>query len=99
MVIIPVISHTIINHPGEPTLLAISALTMKIPEPIMGPATNEIPSKRFIRFLRRLFSSGIYYKSNLLQTEIIKELRKQGYWKSSKTISCNLPVFINYSIN
>jgi hypothetical protein len=48
-----------INQPGDPKFLAISALTMKIPEPIMEPATKETPSNRVTRFLRRAFSCGI----------------------------------------
>src|SRR5690554_2459662 len=40
----PVIAQTSINHPALPVLRAISALTIKIPEPIMLPATNIVAS-------------------------------------------------------
>jgi hypothetical protein len=40
----PVISHTNMSHPAPPTFLTISALTMKIPEPIMDPATIIVAS-------------------------------------------------------
>jgi hypothetical protein len=43
-VINPVISHTTISQPGLPTFLAMSALTMKIPEPIIDPATIMVES-------------------------------------------------------
>jgi hypothetical protein len=59
-VITPVMSQTTISHPGDPTLRAISALTIKIPEPIIAPATIDIPSKRFTRFRKRWFSACIY---------------------------------------
>src|SRR5438445_2032149 len=42
----PVISHTTKSHPGEPTCRAMSADTIKIPEPIMDPATIIVESKR-----------------------------------------------------
>jgi hypothetical protein len=40
----PVISHTKISHPALPTLRVISALTIKMPDPIMEPATIMVPS-------------------------------------------------------
>src|SRR5690606_2357566 len=40
----PVISQTIISHPALPVFRAISALTIKIPEPIILPATNMVAS-------------------------------------------------------
>jgi hypothetical protein len=49
-------SKTTINHPGEPTFLAISELTMKMPDPIIDPATKEITRQKVYAFLRRLFS-------------------------------------------
>jgi hypothetical protein len=55
-VINPEMSQHTISHPGEPTFLAMSALTIKIPEPIIAPATIEIPSKRLIRLRKRCFS-------------------------------------------
>jgi hypothetical protein len=44
MVITPVIAQTIINQPALPTFLTISALTIKIPEPIIEPATTIVAS-------------------------------------------------------
>ena len=43
-VIKPVISQTATSQPAEPTLRVISALTIKIPEPIMLPATIMVES-------------------------------------------------------
>jgi len=43
-VINPVISHTKISQPALPTFRVISALTIKIPDPIMEPATIMVPS-------------------------------------------------------
>jgi hypothetical protein len=48
----PVMSHTAISNPGEPTCLAISALTMKIPDPIIDPTTMAVESNRFRLFLK-----------------------------------------------
>src|ERR1700710_1119351 len=42
----PVISHTTMSQPALPTLRVISALTIKIPEQIMLPATPMVASKR-----------------------------------------------------
>ncbi len=44
MVIKPVITHTKMSQPALPTLRVISALTIKMPEPIMDPATIIVPS-------------------------------------------------------
>src|SRR6202000_719859 len=44
MVIKPVISQTKMSHPALPTFRVISALTIKIPDPIMDPATIMVPS-------------------------------------------------------
>jgi hypothetical protein len=41
-----VISQTTISQPALPTVRVISALTIKIPEPIMDPATIKVPSSR-----------------------------------------------------
>jgi hypothetical protein len=41
-----VTSHATMNHPGAPRVLAISELTIKIPEPIIDPATIAVESKR-----------------------------------------------------
>jgi hypothetical protein len=46
MVIKPVISQTKISQPALPTVRVISALTIKIPEPIMLPATINVPSSK-----------------------------------------------------
>src|SRR5580698_5984431 len=46
MVIKPVISQTKSNQPALPTFRVISALTMKIPDPIMDPATIMVPSSK-----------------------------------------------------
>src|SRR5690606_2250867 len=46
MVMNPVISQTPISQPALPTFLTMSALTMKIPEPIMEPATIIVASQR-----------------------------------------------------
>ena len=42
----PAISHTSSSMPGEPTWRAMSAETMKTPEPIMDPATSAVASTR-----------------------------------------------------
>ena len=45
-------SQTAINQPDDPTFLVMSAATIKIPEPIILPATINVasssPSSRFI---------------------------------------------------
>ncbi len=46
MVMNPVMIQTAISHPAEPTFLVISALTIKIPEPIIDPATIIVESNR-----------------------------------------------------
>jgi hypothetical protein len=40
----PVSTQTKINHPALPTLRVMSALTMKIPDPIIEPATTMVAS-------------------------------------------------------
>jgi hypothetical protein len=40
----PVMIHTTNSHPGEPTWRAMSAETMKMPEPIIDPATIIVES-------------------------------------------------------
>ena len=40
----PVIIHEASSQPGLPTLRAISAETMKMPEPIIDPATSMVES-------------------------------------------------------
>ena len=44
MVIKPVNNQATINHPADPTFRVISALTMKIPDPIILPATIMVAS-------------------------------------------------------
>jgi hypothetical protein len=38
--------HTTSSHPGEPTCLAMIDETMKIPEPIIEPATSMVESSK-----------------------------------------------------
>ena len=52
MVINPVTTQMSSKYPDEPTFLAISELTMKIPEPIMVPATIIIASNSLISLLK-----------------------------------------------
>ena len=40
----PVNNQTATNHPADPTFLVISALTIKIPDPIILPATIMVAS-------------------------------------------------------
>ncbi len=42
----PVMSQTTSSRPGEPTVRAMSALTMKMPEPIMAPMTIIMASNK-----------------------------------------------------
>jgi hypothetical protein len=42
----PVTIQTTSNHPGEPTWRAIIEETMKIPEPIIEPATSMVESSK-----------------------------------------------------
>jgi len=42
----PVTSQTTNNHPGAPTCRAMMAETMKIPEPIIEPATSIVESSK-----------------------------------------------------
>src|SRR5205814_10310390 len=46
MVINPVITQKAINHPALPTFLVMSALTIKMPEPIIEPATTIVASTK-----------------------------------------------------
>ena len=48
----PVTSQTTSSRPGEPTVRAMSALTMKMPEPIMAPMTIIMASNRDISRLK-----------------------------------------------
>jgi hypothetical protein len=52
----PVNSQTSISHPELPVFLTISALTIKIPEPIMLPATTMVASIRLSDGLKDSFS-------------------------------------------
>ena len=52
MVMTAVISHAPISSAGEPVTRAISAETMKMPEPIMEPTTIEVALKRPRPFTR-----------------------------------------------
>ena len=45
MVMKPVITHAAINQPALPTYLVIEELTIKIPDPIIPPATIIVASK------------------------------------------------------
>ena len=51
MVSNPVTNHSTNNHPAEPRSRAIAEVTIKIPEPIMEPATILVasinPNERF----------------------------------------------------
>ena len=51
----PVINQTTTSQPALPTLRVISALTIKIPEPIMPPATIIVASNRPRVGLKLLF--------------------------------------------
>jgi len=42
----PASNHAAISQPGAPSNLEISALTIKIPDPIIDPATIAVESKR-----------------------------------------------------
>ena len=42
----PVTIQTTSNHPGEPTCLEIPPETMKIPDPIIDPATIIVESSK-----------------------------------------------------
>ena len=42
----PVTAHTTSSQPDEPTNRAISADTMKMPEPIIEPATSMVESSK-----------------------------------------------------
>ena len=42
----PVMSQTRSSQPGEPTVRAMSAVTMKMPEPIIEPTTIIVASNR-----------------------------------------------------
>ena len=62
MIVIKLVSNQIAsNHPAEPTCLTISALTIKIPEPIIEPTTNIVPSNNpNSRLNSVLFSISIF---------------------------------------
>ena len=52
----PVMSQTRSRRPGEPTVRAMSALTMKMPDPIIAPMTIIMASKRDISRLKSLMT-------------------------------------------
>jgi hypothetical protein len=54
-----VITQTAISQPALPTFLVISALTMKIPDPIMEPATIMVPSNKLNVGLKPVCCSAI----------------------------------------
>src|SRR5258705_4171145 len=62
MVINPVITQTAISQPAEPTFLVISALTIKIPEPIIEPATIIVESNKPNDCLKEAFCSAMNYR-------------------------------------
>jgi hypothetical protein len=45
----PASAHTVSSHPAVPTSRTISAETMKMPEPIIAPATSMVASNKPIR--------------------------------------------------
>jgi hypothetical protein len=47
IVMMPVMAQATSNHPGAPTVFDISALTIKIPDPIMDPITIAEESNKF----------------------------------------------------
>jgi hypothetical protein len=53
------------NQPELPTVLAISELVIKIPEPIMEPVTSKMPSSKLKDLLKwpscSLFSIGFVF--------------------------------------
>lgn len=51
----PVIIHTAMSQPALPTFLVMSALTIKIPEPIIEPATIMVPSNKPNEGLKETF--------------------------------------------
>ena len=58
----PVNNHKTINHPADPTMRDMSALTIKIPEPIIEPATIAVASNNPKDLLKSVVSSVIFYK-------------------------------------
>jgi hypothetical protein len=56
-----VINHAVINHPALPTYLVISLLTIKIPDPIIPPATIMVASNALNLGLNSEFSVDICY--------------------------------------
>jgi hypothetical protein len=42
----PVMTHVASSQPAEPVCATMSAATMKMPEPIIDPATSIVPSQR-----------------------------------------------------
>jgi hypothetical protein len=53
----PVINQTAINHPALPTFRVMSELTIKIPDPIIEPATSIVASNNPKLGLKAVFSA------------------------------------------
>src|SRR5882757_2786102 len=70
MVSAPATAHATSSQPGLPMLRAISAETMKIPEPIMTPATIMVesnnPNPRENSWLSGIGSESVFKKGNSL---------------------------------
>lgn len=59
MVIIPATTHDISSQKGDPTVRLMSAETMKIPEPIIEPATSIVASVRVIALTNSRDDAGV----------------------------------------
>src|SRR4051812_17697825 len=86
----PVITHTKINQPALPTLRVISALTIKIPEPIMEPATiivaSSNPNDRLNDLSSCIASVGVSRWSDMdfdFWIKILKKLRATSCGKKA----------------
>jgi hypothetical protein len=73
-----------VSQPAEPTCLAISALTINIPEPIIDPTTSMVPSSNPSSLLKSsgllssiLVSFGFWLAKDILFWEILEKQRKR----------------------
>src|SRR5918992_5024820 len=73
----PVMTQARISHSGEPTLRAMLAETMKIPDPIIDPATSMVASVKVIALTNSACGSvmgGLCWRAATLVIPLLRRL-------------------------
>ena len=73
--------HEASSQPGLPTLRDISADTMKMPEPIMDPATSMVESKS-----PRVRASSLFAEACMPEAQSSKPKCQPSLWLSNQEI-------------